>query len=325
MDTEDNDMARGLGWARLNSLLKRALTWTGVQTFGSAPVTPTVKCTNLTDGQIPVNTSTNGLVNSPFSVNSTYHFSELFDVGYTDGALSYQAAVVGSTGSDALNAGGGIAFGQNITGVATIIALSGIAGGKDTAAADYASNLRFFTRAAGAPIIQQAKIDSAGNLMLTNATITAGSDTGLTVNTPGAVNRQVHKLTITYAALAAAALTADKIIATLPAKTKLVGIYSDTTIPYTGGTVATATLAIGKTIGGVEYMAVHDVKTAAVVKGLLDADLGTAMVRAAAVQGGDLPSWTGTTNVSVRMTTTVDNTNALTAGSTTIYLVTERF
>ena len=82
-------------------------------------------------------------------------------------------------------------------------------------------------------------------------------------------------------------------------------------------------MQVGKTVGGTEYIIAHDVFTAAVTKGLADADLGTSINRANAVQGGDLPSWSATTNISVRLTTVTANTNALTAGSTTYYLVTE--
>ena len=156
--------------------------------------------------------------------------------------------------------------------------------------------------------------------------ITAGSGTGVTVNSAGNLNREIYKVTATYQALSSlSSLTADKVIATLPAKTRLVSIITDTTIPYTGGTVSAATLQVGKTTGGVEYMAVHDVLSGAVTRGLADADLGTSMVRAAAVQGGDLPSWSGTTNISVRLTTVTDTTDHLTAGSTTYYLITERY
>lgn len=165
----------------------------------------------------------------------------------------------------------------------------------------------------------------AGPVGITSANITAGTGTGLTVNSAGNVNRQVYKVTLTYAGLAAADLTADHVIATLPAKTKLVAIYADTTVPYTGGAVSAATLKVGKTTGGAEYIASHDVWTGAVTKGLADADMGTSMTRAAAIQGGDLPSWTATTDVSVRLTTVTANTNALTAGSTTYYLVCERY
>lgn len=171
--------------------------------------------------------------------------------------------------------------------------------------------------------VEALKIKATGAMIGETLGITSGSGTGLTVNEYGLINKNVHKVTVTYAALAAAATTADKVIATLPAKTKLVGIYSDTTIKYIGGAVTAATLIVGKTTGGNEYIVSHDVFAAAITKGLADADLGTSINRASAIQGGDLPSWTATTDISVRLTTTTANTNALTQGSTTYYLVTE--
>ncbi len=155
------------------------------------------------------------------------------------------------------------------------------------------------------------------------ANITSVSGTGVTVNVTGASNRKLYKITFTNLALSAAVQTADLTIATLPAKTKVCSIISDTTTPYTGGTVVAATLIIGKTVGGNEYIISHDVFTAATRKGLADADLGASLTRATAVQGGDIPSFTTTTNISVRLATGAVNTNQCTAGTTTVYLETE--
>lgn len=156
-------------------------------------------------------------------------------------------------------------------------------------------------------------------------TVLPGSGTGVTVSDGAYSGRLTYKVTVDYTALAAAALTADKVIATLPAKTRLVSIIADTTTPYSGGAVSAATLVVGKTTGGNEYLVSHDVKTAAITAGLVDGDLGTSINRANAIQGGDLTStmWAGTTAISVRLTTVTANTNALTAGSTTYYITTE--
>ena len=167
---------------------------------------------------------------------------------------------------------------------------------------------------------------SNGNVSVGNVSITAGSGTGITVNSTGNVNKQVYQVTTTYAAYSDIDTKKGIVIATLPAKTKITGVYADTTVAYTGGAVTAATLVVGVTAeDGAEIIASHDVKTAAVVKGLADADMGSAMTRAAAIQGGYLPSWTGTTAVYATISTTGGNTNALTAGSTTFYIETERF
>jgi len=169
--------------------------------------------------------------------------------------------------------------------------------------------------------------DEEGNVFaLGMSSITAGSGTGITVNQNGKINQQVYKVTTTYAAYSDSDTTKGVVIATLPAKTKIVGCYADTTAAYTGGAVSAATLEVGITAeGAAEIIAAHNVFSAAITKGLADADMGTSMTRAAAIQGGYLPSWTGTTAIYATIDTTDGNTNALTAGSTTFYIVTERY
>lgn len=164
----------------------------------------------------------------------------------------------------------------------------------------------------------------AGALTVTGAAITSGSGTGLTVNEAAYSGRVVHKVTTTFAAFAAAALTGDKTIATLPAKTKLVSVYADCTATFTGGGVTDADFTLGTSAGGADILATFDVFTATSQRGLADADLGTGMTRAAAIQGGLFPSWTATTIVSARLTTVTANTDQLTTGSITWFLVTEK-
>lgn len=170
-------------------------------------------------------------------------------------------------------------------------------------------------------------LNESGNAtQLSGHHITAGAGTGITVTQSGAVTRKVYTVTTTYAAYSDSDTKKGVVIATLPAKTKLVGAYADTTAAYTGGAVSAATLVVGVTAeDGAEIIASHDVFSSAVTKGLADADMGTAMTRAAQIQGGYLPSWTGTTAVYATINTASANTSALTAGSTTFYLVTERF
>jgi len=62
-----------------------------------------------------------------------------------------------------------------------------------------------------------------------------------------------------------------------------------------------------------------------VTSGLADADMGTSMTRAAAIQGGYMPSWTGTTAIYATLVIVNDILSNLTAGSTTFYIETEQF
>ena len=166
----------------------------------------------------------------------------------------------------------------------------------------------------------------SGETRLAYGKITAGSGTGITVNSLGHLNRQTYKVTTTYAAYADTDTKKGLVIATLPAKMKIVGFYSETTAAYTGGAVSATMLRVGVTAeDAAEIIADHDVKTAVVTKGLTDADMGTSMTRAAQIQGGYLPSWTGTTAIYATINTTDANTNVLTTGSTTFYIVTEQF
>ena len=160
------------------------------------------------------------------------------------------------------------------------------------------------------------------NIKPTGPAITAGSGTGVTVNDVGSIRRLVYKVTTAFGAYSAGAKTGDVTLCTLPAKTKVTGIYADTTAAYTGGGESAATLKVGLTAGAAEVLAVHDVFAGAVTKGLADADLGTSMVRSAQIQGGMLPSWTATTTLVARLTTTTNNTSTLTTGSTTFYVCT---
>lgn len=180
-----------------------------------------------------------------------------------------------------------------------------------------ADNLDFVIHTAG-----------TGQLKNTASAITSGSGTGVTVNHTGAIIQQVYKVTTTYAAYSDTDLTKGIVIATLPAKTRLIAAYADTTQAYAGTDITAATLEVGVTAeGAAEIIAVHDVKTGVVTKGLADADMGTGMTRAAQIQGAYTPSFTGTTAVyaTIDATTGAATTLAnLTAGSTTFYLITEK-
>lgn len=157
----------------------------------------------------------------------------------------------------------------------------------------------------------------------------------------GDVNRVRQQYTITPAtggatncgpAFLAAATTADCTIATLKAGEKLVGIYADVTTGLTcsGTCTGTKTIGIGKTAGGTEFLTSGlSVVTTATQFGLVDADLGTAMTRAAAIQGGTIQSWTATTPVIVRFTSGTGNwgnaaTTFVNAGSVKFTIIVEQ-
>lgn len=177
----------------------------------------------------------------------------------------------------------------------------------------------------GAEFPNHMFINSTGDVQLMKAKITVGTGTGLTVNDVGSLKHHVYKVTLTFAGLSAVALTANHIIATLPAKTKIIGIIADTTIKYAGTGVTNANIVVGIDAGVLNaFLLTHDVLTAPITVGDADADLGTLIIRANAVSGGYI-DWVNTTPISVQITTVGANTDQLTAGSTTYYIETVRY
>jgi hypothetical protein len=163
-----------------------------------------------------------------------------------------------------------------------------------------------------------------GDISAAEPQITKATGTGITVNQAGDVRHLVYKTTVTFAGLSAAAHTADLTIATLPAKSKITAFYADVTTGFTGGGETADTISAGIAAGGTTILAAGSAFTTH-TWGLADADMGTSMTRAAAIQGGYIPNWTGTQIISVRLSTTTNNTSTLNAGSVTFYIVTDVF
>jgi len=119
------------------------------------------------------------------------------------------------------------------------------------------------------------------------------------------------------------------IVFTLYDKWAIVGIIADTTEAF-AGLAGTISLKVGTTSGGAELILSHDVKTATVTKGIADADLGTSLNRANAVQGS-LFNFSGSTlNVFASLVSGTGNlgdgaTTNLTTGIVRLFIVTERY
>ncbi len=156
------------------------------------------------------------------------------------------------------------------------------------------------------------------------APTTAATATGTTVSMSGEQRAGSYKVTVDKAAWTTAGTTQDITLAVLPAKSRITYVYADTTIKY-AGPAGTLAIKVGTSAGGSELLVSHDVKTATILAGALEADLGTAMVITAVVQGVYLPSFTGATTITVRLTSGTGNIGAagvtnLTTGSTTFYI-----
>jgi hypothetical protein len=160
------------------------------------------------------------------------------------------------------------------------------------------------------------------------------SSLGVTVQSLAELRRVVAKFHIDYAEWTDAAHS-HQIYWGFPAKTRICGIIVDTTEAYAGVT-GPISLMVGILAANDEsYIKSHIVSSAPVTKGLSDADLGSRLNRANAVQGGDIQSWTSKNFVAVTLSGAADlgtgpppdpnmppKTN-LTAGSTTLYVITE--
>ena len=162
--------------------------------------------------------------------------------------------------------------------------------------------------------------------------VTPGSGTGVTLVNTGTIPGEPYIITIGSTQFVTAGITHDVTIGTLPVKTRLTAIYADLTQTFACATVCTSStlqLSVGTAAGGQQYLVLWDADAATTQRGVLDAELGTSINRANAIQGAHLPSWSATQAVSMRLTSVTGNlgngtvTN-LSQGSVTVYLFTER-
>lgn len=155
--------------------------------------------------------------------------------------------------------------------------------------------------------------------------IMPGAGTGLTVNSNGHVNRQLYVATADSRFFYGPDNVADRIIATLPNRTRIAELYVVVDVPFSGGSIGTATMRIGTGAGGNNLLDEWDVASGPSRRGFEDADMGSSLKRGATT-GGSFPTWDGMpTPIYVRLTTTGGKTGAVTAGSATFYIVTEFF
>lgn len=149
--------------------------------------------------------------------------------------------------------------------------------------------------------------------------------TGVTQDSYGYLGNQVWKVTIDKAAWTSAATSQSLVIATLPAKTRIVGAYADITTAY-AGLAGTIQLSVSTT-GAVDLLSPADVKTAAVTLGLTAGQLGAGL-STNFVQNVYVANWAGATQIQVTLASGTGNIGTgtatnLTNGVVTVYLITE--
>jgi hypothetical protein len=142
------------------------------------------------------------------------------------------------------------------------------------------------------------------------------------------LRQEIYSATIGYAQFVTAAVTSDVIILTMQPRTKVLAVYAYVGDEFACGAVCTtSTLSIQVGVSGAsEFLASFDADAAKILVGDADAELGTEMTRAAAVQGGYIPSWASETEMTLRLTSGTGNigngsvTN-LSAGEVTFYVI----
>jgi len=182
----------------------------------------------------------------------------------------------------------------------------------DTASAATSMALQIFGGAAGTTnlfSVSKAGLVTAPAVVSSAAQITAGSATGLTITSPGTIRTQVYKVNVGPTAFVCAAVTCDLTIGTLPAAnvwtTNVTAQLVTTFACAATCTTSTLSFIVGKGAGGAEYLASFDADAAAGFFGDADAELGTLMTRAAAIQGGTFSS--GTQALVLRLTSGTGN------------------
>jgi hypothetical protein len=142
------------------------------------------------------------------------------------------------------------------------------------------------------------------------------------------VSTVIQKYTIPYTYLVDASLTANFAFLDIQAGGKVVGVYANVTQAFVLG-ASTINLAIGYGGSSNEFILAKTISGFTGPVGQADADLGTALARATAVQSGYI-NLSATTTVTAKFTSTVGNfgngtVTTATAGNVIIYVAVQDF
>jgi hypothetical protein len=130
---------------------------------------------------------------------------------------------------------------------------------------------------------------TATTITLTTPAITPASAAGTVVVDPGSVRTQTYRVNVGTTAFVCNAVTCDVTIGTLPVNTRVMQMDADLVQAFACTatcTSSTLSILIGKGSGGAEYIASFDADAAVAWFGDADAEMGTLLTRAAAIQGG---------------------------------------
>lgn len=148
---------------------------------------------------------------------------------------------------------------------------------------------------------------------------TINPNTGVTVSR-GNLTRSIVKATVNKSAWTTAGLSQNLTIFTGMTGVRVTGAWIKVTEAFAGTGWATATVWLGILAPG-DYLAVTSVLGVTPVIGDADAEVGSLLNRANAVQGGH---YNNGNNIQLNLTTTGGNINAITAGTLEVYVETQK-
>lgn len=152
------------------------------------------------------------------------------------------------------------------------------------------------------------------------STGTPASGTGITANYTSSIRHFVHKVTVTNAALTAAATT-DITLHITPANTRIIRVLAEVTQVFSGGALSAVAVTCGNSAGGNQYLLSHSQLSATGAFGDVVAEMGAGVVSATLADMGTVATGVpGAITVQCRYSCTGANCNAATQGSTTYYV-----
>lgn len=151
----------------------------------------------------------------------------------------------------------------------------------------------------------------------------APTGTGIVVRETGLLRTVVHKVTLTWRALAAAAAgtTADFTLWTLPAGFVLQRVIADVTTVFAGPSISDVDVTVGSSAGGNQFLLSFDVDTAAIVAGDVVAEIGAGLVDATRADVTVTSNAFAATTLQCRVTTVGADVNVATSGEMDVYII----
>jgi hypothetical protein len=138
--------------------------------------------------------------------------------------------------------------------------------------------------------------------------------------------RMMSRVPVYFTNFTAAAASEGVNVFFLRGRSRLVSCILDTTTNYSG-LVGTISAAVGFAAGDSSLLLSHDIKSAPIIVGMNEADVGALLSRTNNVQGGTIPSWSpgSAQAITITLTSGTGNlgtgvTSSMTNGYSTLYI-----